>query len=321
MRLLVIMDPVERIVPARDTSLALIRAAHAAGHEVHHCGAADVSLVRGTAWATTAAARPVAGHRHGLELDPPTAHPLAWFDAAFIRCDPPFDHDYLTLTLLLEHARDDLLVVNDPRGLRDANEHLYGLRFPDLGPPTVVTADQQRILAFADECDGVVVKPVDGHAGHGVVRLLPGDPNGRSLVETMTRAGRTAVVVQQYLPQVVDGDTRIVLLDGEPLGAILRVPAPDDFRATIARGDVLAADLTPADRAIVDALAPSLRRDGLWFVGIDVIDGHLSEVNVTSPTGLVQLADLTGDRPAEAVIAALARRAAASRPPTPEKVP
>jgi glutathione synthase len=299
------MDPVETVIPARDSSLAVLTAAEARGHEVHHCLATDVSYVDGALQALTSRAASDPKSDHGMSLGPQKLRPLRWFDVAFIRTDPPFDHDYLTLTLLLEHARDELVIVNDPRGLREANEHLYSLRFPGLCPSTIVSANRRSITEFISACDGAVLKPVDGHAGRGVVRLLPTDPNINSIVDTMTSRGRRAIVVQQYLPKVHHGDKRILLLDGRPLGAILRVPTPDDFRATIARGDVLAADLTAEDRRIVETIAPALRRDGLWFVGIDVIDGYLTEVNVTSPTGLCQLAELTGSDPSTTVVATL----------------
>lgn len=305
MRLLLVMGPVETVVPARDTSLALLVAARARGHDVHHCVASGVSLVGGTLHARTCPAVPDECHRNGIALAPPATRPLSAFDAVFVRTDPPFDHDYLTLTLLLEHARQDVVIVNDPRGLRDANEKLYALRFPELTPATLVTADQDAIVAFIADHDGAVVKPVDGHGGAGVVALLPGDRNTNSVLETATLRGRRIVVVQQYLPAVISGDKRILLLDGEPLGAILRVPTEDDFRATVARGEVRAAGLSAADRRIVETLGPSLRRDGLWFVGIDVVDGHLTEVNVTSPTGLRHLAALSGTDPAGKVIVAL----------------
>jgi len=310
MRILLIMDPVETVIPARDTSLAILGAAATRGHAVHHCLASDVSLFDGSVHARCRAATPAPVLANGVSVGEAEDLPLDAFDVVLIRTDPPFDHEYLTLTLLLHHAPHDTIVLNDPRALREANEHLYALRFPDLVPPTVVTADARSIVEFVGRHRGAVIKPVDGHAGNGVIRLMPGDPNTNSLLEGATRKGRRAVVAQEYLPQIEHGDKRILLLDGEPLGAILRVPSPDDFRATIARGEVRACELSDADRRIIDTIGPQLRREGLWFVGIDVIDGRLTEVNVTSPTGLVQLATLTGVDAADAVIASLEGRVA-----------
>jgi glutathione synthase len=234
-------------------------------------------------------------------------------DAVLVRTDPPVDADYLAMTLLLEFARDATVVVNDPRGLREANEKLYACRFPELMPPTVVTADAAALLAFAERHDGAVLKPLDGHGGAGVVRLSVGDPDGPAVVARATGDGARPVMAQRFLAGVVDGDRRILLVDGEPLGVLNRRPAPGEFRANIGRGatvEVVEAD--DRDRRIVDALAPALRADGLWFVGIDVIDGHLSEVNVTSPTGLRQLTRLSGGRPDLTVIERLEERVAAA---------
>jgi len=216
------------------------------------------------------------------------------------------------MTLLLEFARGSTLCVNDPRGLREANEKLYACRFPELMPPTVVAADPDVLRTFADDCGGAVVKPLDGHGGRGVVLLRAGDPDGHRLAAAATAGGRRQVMAQQFLPEVVDGDRRILLLDGELLGVLNRRPAPGEFRANIGLGasvEVVTPDA--ADRRVIEALAPSLRADGLWFVGIDVIGGRLSEVNVTSPTGLRQLTRLSGGRPDLAVVDWLAERSGA----------
>lgn len=308
MDLLVVMDPVESCSPEGDTSLGLMAAALERGHRVACTTAADVSLAGGR---VSARVRPVAASGAGVLAAPYGAEPVGLdsFGAVLVRTDPPVDAAYLSLTLLLEFARDATFVVNDPRGLREANEKLYACRFPELMPPTVVTADVATLQAFADGHGGAVLKPLDGHGGRGVVRVGPGTPGDERRIRAATADGTRAVMAQQFLVGVADGDRRILLLDGEPLGVLNRRPAPGEFRANIGLGaTVSVVDLDERDRRIVDTLAPALRRDGLWFVGIDVIDGHLSEVNVTSPTGLRQLTRLSGGRPDLAVVDWLARR-------------
>ncbi len=304
-----VMDGPETVNPATDTSFALILAAQERGHQVWHCGAGDVGLAETGAYAH---ARPIEADENSSEpLRLGTAEPLdlAAVDAIFVRTDPPFDSAYLHLTLLLDLVADDTLIVNSPRGLRDANEKLYACRFPEVTPATVVTADADRLIRFAAEHDGAVLKPIDGHGGRGVMALRPGDSNGPSIIDTLTDRGQTPVVAQRFLPGVSDGDKRILLLDGEPLGAVLRLPTADDFRANICvGGTTVACELDAADERIIAAVAPTLRADGLVFVGLDVVDGHLTEVNVTSPTGIRQLAALTNSRPDLRVIEWLERR-------------
>ena len=310
MHVVVIMDGPETVDPETDTSFGMMLGAQERGHQVWHCQASDVSIVGGTAHAT---ARPAVvderSNGNPLELAEAVDLDLSSVDAVLIRTDPPFDLAYLHLTLMLDSLAGTTLVVNSPRGLRDANEKLYALRFAEVTPPTIVTADAERIMAFADAHGGAVIKPIEGHGGRGVLALFPGDQNAPSIIDTMTRRGRVPVVAQRFLEGIAKGDKRILLLDGEPLGSVLRLPTDQDFRANICvGGSVEAAELDAADRRIIDAMAPTLRADGLFFVGIDVIDGHLSEVNVTSPTGLRQLGALSGTRPDLDVIAWLEKK-------------
>lgn len=302
MRVLVVADPLERLSPSTDSSVAVMEAAVDAGHDVWHCTGADLSLTDG---GVVADARAVARRgRQGVAPGPDRTLDVADLDAVLVRTDPPFDTTYLTVTLLLERVRGATLVVNDPRGLREANEKLYAARFRAVTPPTVVSARPGRLLAFAAEHGTVVVKPVDGHGGRGVHLLRPDDPNARAIVDGVTAAGTRPAVAQRFLPGVRAGDKRILLLDGEPLGAVLRVPPEGDFRANIGLGArVEATALGPADRRVVDAVAADLVADGLRFVGLDVVDGWLTEVNVTSPTGLRQLGQLSGGRPEARVVA------------------
>jgi glutathione synthase len=308
MDILVVMDPLEGCDPVTDTSIGLMAAALERGHRVRCATAGDVSLVGGRLDVT---ARSVTSDGGAMVPDGPVTVDVGGSDVVLVRTDPPVDAAYLALTHLLEHVRGRALVVNDPRGLREANEKLYACRFPELMPPTVVTADRALLLGFAEEHDGAVLKPLDGHGGHGVRLVRTGDAGAAEEVDAATSAGTVQIMAQAYLPGVHDGDRRILLLDGEPLGVLLRRPAPGEFRANLGLGATAeAVDLDDGDRRIVEAMAPALRADGLWFVGIDVIDGRLSEVNVTSPTGLRQLADLTGTRPDLAVVGWLEERVA-----------
>jgi glutathione synthase len=311
MDVLVVMDPLDGCDPRVDSSIALMRAALERGHGVRCTTAGGLSLVGGR---LLASARAVSADGAGLGAGAVEWVAVADADVVLVRTDPPVDPAYLAMTLLLEHVRDRTLVVNDPRGLREANEKLYACRFPDLMPTTVVSADRSLLLGFADEHGGAVLKPLDGHGGRGVQLVRAADPGAAAVVDRATDSGRVPVMAQEFLAAVARGDRRILVLDGEPLGALLRVPAPGEFRANIglgARVDVVGLD--DRDRRIVEVLAPALRADGLWFVGIDVIDGRLSEVNVTSPTGLRQLADLSGTRPDLEVMAWLEARAPVRR--------
>jgi glutathione synthase len=311
MDILVVMDPLEACDPAGDTSIGLMRAALERGHRVRHTTPGGLSLVGGR---LLAAGRPVAAEGSGVTAGDLGETDVADLDVVLVRTDPPVDPAYLAVTLLLEHVRGRTLVVNDPRGLREANEKLYACRFPELMPPTVVSADRSLLLGFAAEHGGAVLKPLDGHGGRGVRLLRGADTDAADDVDRGTDGGRVPVMAQAFLPGVSEGDRRILLLDGEPLGVLLRVPAPGEFRANLglgARAEVVGLD--DRDRRIVDTLAPALRADGLWFVGIDVIDGRLSEVNVTSPTGLRQLVDLTDARPDLDVVAWLESRVGVRR--------
>jgi glutathione synthase len=227
-----------------------------------------------------------------------------------VRKDPPFGSEYLWLTLILEHLRGETLALNDPLGLRNANEKLYACHFPELMPPTIVDSDKRRIRAFVEEVGGLaVIKPVDGHGGEGVFRLSNADKNANALIETVTRHGRRIAMVQAFLPAVERGDKRILLVDGDPIGAILRVPRADDVRSNIhVGGTVTAAEIDADDRRIIETIGPRLVRDGLWFVGLDVIGGKLTEVNVTSPTGIQQMSRLSGTNVEARVIDSLERK-------------
>jgi glutathione synthase len=296
MKFLFVMDPLARIQIAGDTTFALMLEAQARGHEIWFCEPRHLALEHERAaaacWPVTA--RPVTGD-HYL-LGPQASQPLEQFDAVFMRKDPPFDLDYYFATLLLERARGKTMLINDPRGLRESNEKLAVLNFPRLTPPMVVTREASRLRSFLAEQGGeMVVKPLDASGGFGVFHVRQGDPNTGSILEQATNLGRRWTVAQRYLPEVRQGDKRIFLLDGEPLCAVLRVPAPDDARGNLHVGArPMPTELNERDHAIIDALGPHLRASGFFLVGLDVIGGWLTEINVTSPTGILEANTLYG---------------------------
>jgi glutathione synthase len=293
------MDPFNRLTFGKDTSFAFMRGAARRGHEVWHCLPEDVTnrgrdvFARATRLSVSQQAPYLVGE-HSAVLE------LSALDAVLVRKDPPFDRAYLFLTQQLDLVSDRVRVMNDPRGVRDANEKLFAFNFPEFMPRSLVTASPQEILEFVGEVGGrAVLKPLDGAGGSGVVVLSLDDNNSRSLADVWTREGKQLALVQEYEPAVRVGDKRVILLDGAPLGAILRVPRPDDVRANIhAGGRVEPCELTLAEQKLVAAMAPKLREHGLWFVGLDLIGERLIEVNVTSPTGIEELGRFLG-RPVE----------------------
>ncbi len=289
-KFLFVMDPLARIQIVGDTTFALMHESQTRGHEIWFCEPRHLALEHdralSAAWPVTV--RRTVGDHH--LLGPQATAPLDGFDVVFMRKDPPFDMDYFFATLILERARGKTLLINDPRGLREANEKLAVLNFPRLTPPMIVTRESTRLRSFLVEHGGeMVVKPLDASGGFGVFHVRHGDPNTGSILEQATNLGRRWTVAQKYLPEVRQGDKRILLVDGEPLCAVLRVPAPDDARGNLHVGaKPHAAKLDDRDRAIIDALAPHLRSQGFFFVGLDVIGGFLTEINVTSPTGILE---------------------------------
>jgi glutathione synthase len=285
-----LIDPIETLIVGHDTTLAFMLECQRRGHEVHYFEQKDLSYRDG---GVRAAAKRVELRRtkgdHFRVLEE-SAFDLAGLDAIFLRKDPPVDVEYLHATQLVELARGPL-ILNDPAALRDANEKLYVLRYPELIPRTLVSRHLAELRGFLRELGGeMVVKPVDGFAGRGVLHLRESDRNLNSLLELATGGERVATVAQQYLSASREGDKRIILLDGEPLGALLRIPQENDVRGNLAAGGRSAkSTLTAREREICGTLAPDLRRRGLYFVGLDVIGGYLTEVNVTSPTGIEEI--------------------------------
>ena len=299
-----VMDPLERVNVRTDTSFAFMLAAQERGHRVIHALPNEISLDEGTVWLSGREVRlrkEVGRHFEVVAAQRVSARDL---DAIFIRTDPPFDDAYLTVTWLLSFAEaQGVRVINSPRGLREANEHLYSLHFPELCPPTVVSSSRAEVRTFVERVGAVIAKPIDGHAGFGVVRLQLGDSNLNALIDMLTLEGRQPLMAQAYLPEGKQGDRRLFLIDGVLRGAVRRVPAAGDHRGNVhVGGTTELCELTDADRTIEAAMGPRLRADGLFFAGIDVIGDKLIEVNVTSPTLVQELRDLGGPDLAAEVI-------------------
>jgi len=285
-----LIDPIETLIVGHDTSLAFMLECQRRGHEVHSFEQKDLEYRAGevTAAAKRLELQRVKGDHYRVMAEGRIA--LGALDVIFLRKDPPVDVEYLHATQLVELAEGPVL-VNDPAGLRDANEKLYVLRFPDLIPRTLVSRSVADLRVFLDELGGeMIIKPIDGFGGRGILHLRKGDRNVNSLLELATAGGRDAIVAQQYLEASREGDMRIIVIDGEPVGAMMRVPQDDDVRGNLAAGGrSRKSALTDREREICRRLAPDLRRRGLYFVGLDVIGGYLTEVNVTSPTGIEEI--------------------------------
>lgn len=310
---LFVIDPIARLNPAKDSSVALMQAALRAGEQVWVCTLADLSAADAPgghgAWVV---AQPLEsrsqGQAQGSEswygLGAAQRQPLTAFPRVWMRKDPPVDEAYLYATHLLELAeRQGVRVLNSPAALRAWNEKLSALRWSHLMAPTLVASRVEALSAFTSEHREVVLKPLGGRAGQGVVFASASTPGLRALLELVTGQEQLPVMVQAFLPGVSAGDKRILLVDGEPLGAVNRVPSGGEFRSNLAvGGQPEATDLTDQERRICAELAPALKAEGLFFVGIDVIDGRLSEINVTSPTGVREVERLGGIPLADQVI-------------------
>lgn len=287
-----VMDPIGSIEIATDTTFVLMLEALRRGHRLFYLAPGDLGVEEGNA---TALAHPVLALRREagrhVELGPPHASVLDDdFEVVFQRTDPPADAAYVEATQILSLCRR-AVVLNRARGILAANEKLYALHFPELMTETLVTHRIPQLVDFLAKCGGeMIVKPLDGRGGEGIFHVRHDDRNLFSILEQATRFGKRRTMAQRYLPEIRRGDKRILLLDGEPLGALLRVPAETEVRANLhVGGRAVRARLDDDDRRIIERLAPSLRRDGLFFVGIDVIGGRLTEVNVTSPTGVQEV--------------------------------
>jgi glutathione synthase len=289
------MDPIARINVRGDSTFALLLEAQKRGHSISYYTPDKLSM-RGkdvVAPVQSLTVRDQDGDHFTLG-DAKRTH-LESFDVVLLRQDPPFDLAYITTTHLLERIHPKTLVVNNPASVRDAPEKLFVMNFPELMPPTLISRDLDEINSFRAEHGAVVMKPLHGHGGAAVFRVMPQDMNFGSLFDMFSVTFREPWVIQRFLPEVKHGDKRIILVDGEFAGAVNRVPAADDLRSNMVRGGAAqATDLTPREREICERVGPALRERGLLFVGIDVIDGNLTEINVTSPTGIRAIAKLGG---------------------------
>jgi glutathione synthase len=281
------MDPIERINVRGDSTFALLLEAQRRAYALSYYTPDRLVLADSKVSASVRplVVRDVAGDH--FTLGDPRFADLSSFDVVLLRQDPPFDLAYISTTHMLERIHPKTLVVNDPAHVRNAPEKVFVTEFPDLMPPTLITRDLEAIKRFRVEYGDIVMKPLYGKGGEAVFRLAREDLNFGSLYDLFATMFREPWVVQKFLPAVKDGDKRIILVDGEFAGAVNRVPAPDDLRSNMVRGGVpKATDLTKREREICARLGPPLRERGLLFVGIDVIDGFLTEINVTSPTGI-----------------------------------
>ena len=289
------MDPIERINIRGNSTFALLLEAQQRGHAIGYYTPDRLAMAQGRVFANVQPlqVRDEAG-RH-FTLGDAKRTELASFDVILMRQDPPFDLAYVTATHLLERIHPKTLVVNDPRQVRNAPEKMFVMQFPALMPPTLITRDLAEIKAFRAEHGDIVMKPLYGHGGGAVFRLHKDDLNFGSLYDMFAATFREPWVVQQFLPAVAKGDKRIMLVDGVFAGAVNRVPAADDLRSNMVRGgSPKETDLTPRERDICAAIGPALQERGLILVGIDVIDGMLTEINVTSPTGIRAIKNLGG---------------------------
>jgi glutathione synthase len=304
-KLAFIIDPIHLLDPCHDTSVALIEAAQILGNEVWITQANLLSVVEGKAWAVLQRVEVVpvqlvegrwvaANPWYNLSASSLTS--LETMDAVFMRTDPPVNDSYLYATYILDYIdQNKTLLINSPSGIRGANEKMYALQFTKAIPETIVSADKELIRQFVEAKGAAILKPLGNKAGEGILFLQSGDRNFNSIVELSTLQGRVPVMVQTYLPEAKAGDKRIILLNGEPIGALNRLSSGTDFRNNMATGGTVAqTEITPREYEICTQLAEHLRQDGLIFVGIDIIGGYLTEVNVTSPTGIREIDRLDG---------------------------
>ncbi len=314
-----IADPVSSLTPAHDTSVAIMEAAQRRGHHILVTTASALSVRDGRAGARCQALEitparladgrwlaPAGWWRAGPEEDIVLDHA----DAVLMRTDPPVDDVYLRATYLLDYIDPQrTLLVNNPTGLREANEKLFTLRFPELIPDTLVSADIRELAATVGRWGRAVLKPTDAMGGRGILLLCPDDLNLRSALEISTNHGRHQVILQRWMPEAVDGDRRVIVLDGEPMGVIRRVAVAGEFRCNMAAGAAVLADTISArDKEICDILRPELTRLGIVLAGIDVIGDRLTEVNVTSPTGVREIDALCGARLAHLIVEHIEQR-------------
>lgn len=307
MRLLLILDPIESLKSYKDTSVAIMREAAKRGHQLYVAMQGDLFLRHEKVRVVVKTFQFAEGHDWYL-LGEPTEVSPADFDVVLMRKDPPFDNEYLYSTYLLEQAvLQGANVLNNPESIRSWNEKLSVVRFPQFAPDFLVTRDNQRIREFLDQHKDIVVKPLDGMGGSSIFRLTIQDPNISVILETITNFEKTTVMAQRYLPAIKEGDKRILVINGEPLPySLARIPKEGETRGNLAAGGKgVARLLTVRDLEIASTVGEVLKQNGLFLVGLDVIGDHLTEINVTSPTGMVEIAAQTECNPAAVFVDAL----------------
>ena len=291
MKIAIQMDPIEAVDVDADTTFDLALEAFSRGHEIWVYGPQSLQLYDG---AVRARAQRIASLKRTqgehVVLEDASLIDLRDMNALLVRQDPPFDIAYITAAQILERLQPDVLILNDPRAIRDAPEKLFVTDFADLTPPTLITRDLDAVRAFRDEHQDVIIKPLYGNGGAGVFRMKPDDGNFNSLLEIFGELFREPIIAQKFLPAVSAGDKRIILLDGEAVGAINRVPAAGETRSNMhVGGRAEAVEMSERDQEICDRIGPALKERGLVFTGIDVIGDYLTEINVTSPTGIQEV--------------------------------
>lgn len=307
---LFIIDPPERLLVEADTSIAFMREAVARGHRVAMCRADGLGARDGGRPFAHVADAEIYEDESWYRLEEEGARFLDAFDVVWMRKDPPFDMSYFYATHLLSLVRPPTLVINDPLALRDANEKLVALRFPDVCPESLVSSRIDELLAFRDELDGeMIIKPLGGAGGEGIFHLTRHDRNVGAILEMATRKQTELILAQRYLPAVRQGDKRVILVEGEAKGAVLRIPRDTESRANFHVGGTAArTTLSQRDLEICSAVGPTLRRMGIVFAGLDIIGEWLTEVNVTSPTGIREIYALDGPAIEKDVLDAAERR-------------
>lgn len=325
MKFAFIIDPIARLDPGHDSTVALMEAAQERGHEVWIAEIQQLSVIKGKAWAQLTRIRLIPVELSGdrwvaisqwYHLEKRSLTCLEEMDAVWMRKDPPVNVRYLYATYILELIDSQkTLVINAPQGLREANEKMYTLQFSAVMPETVVSLDKQLIRDFVQRWESAVLKPLGGKAGEGILFLEAGDRNFNSLIEISTQHGIEPVMVQQFLPEAKNGDKRIIVLDGEPIGAVNRVPTGSEFRGNMAVGGrVEQTGISDREREICTIAGSKLQADGLFFVGLDIIGGFLTEVNVTSPTGIREIDRLSRVNLGQKVMAWLEQKVGDRRP-------
>ena len=309
------MDPIEAVDIDADSTFVLALEAQTRGHALFHYQPHDLVFRDGQLFARCCSLEVRRRSGDHFTLGAPEMRNLAELDVVLMRQDPPFDMAYITATHLLEHVHPETLVVNDPAHVRNAPEKLFVTHFDGLMPPTLITTDRAEIMAFRDQHKDIIVKPLFGNGGAGVFHVAPGDENLTALLEMFTEMYREPIIVQRYLPEIRAGDKRIILVDGKPVGAVNRLPTAGEARANFHAGGAAAkTDLTVRERAICTAIGPALEERGLIFVGIDVIGDYLTEINVTSPTGIQEINRLDGVEIECSIWDAIEKRFEATRP-------